>query len=340
MTGGTGRNATSGSDGRTATSWTISATPGPALRFVPLPRRERLGCPGSTPCGNCATTVRVLPVVPARPGRWAVGRTAGTSRPTLGAPLPDALGRLRRAAVPLISLAVAIPVLGIPTASVAAEGPVASFDWSLPDRFGLNENGDGLTDYVDGTGSHPGPVQVNPNSWHVDLDGCGSTDGADLASARHRPARRRAPAHRTRAGGGCDDFDLEVPEEGTYRVALTATKDGASTTTTLPVVVQDWLIVSLGDSSARARACRTSRSRRTSTRSSSPPGATSTPRPAGSRPSRPTWRRCAGRWSSGSATSTSTTRTAYRARPTGARSSAPRSSGTSPTAPAPPSRRR
>ena len=162
--------------------------------------------------------------------------------------MPDALGRLRRAAVPLISLAVAIPVLGIPTASSAADGPVASFGWSLPDRFGLDENGDGLTDYVDGTTDHPGPVQVNPSSWHVDLDGCGSTDGADLT---WRVIDQRDAAHPltvTRGGEGCDDFDLEVPEEGTYRVALTATKDGASTTTTLPVVVQDWLIVSLGDS--------------------------------------------------------------------------------------------
>ena len=38
-----------------------------------------------------------------------------------------------------------------------------------------------------------------------------------------------------------------MPVEGAYRVAL-ATKDGVSTTTTIPVVVQDWLIVSLGDS--------------------------------------------------------------------------------------------
>ena len=66
--------------------------------------------------------------------------------------------------------------------------------------------------------------------------------------ARGRPARPGAPAHRHAERRGCDDFDLDVPVEGTYRVELTATKDGVSTITTVPVVVQDWLIVSLGDS--------------------------------------------------------------------------------------------
>jgi PKD repeat protein len=130
----------------------------------------------------------------------------------------------------------------------AAEGPLASFGYTMPDRFGLDENGDGLTDYVAGTTDHPGPVQVNPSSWHVDLDACASTDGAALS---WRVVDQPDPAHPltvTQGGEECDDFDLEVPVEGTYRVALTATKDGVSTTQTVPVVVQDWLIVSLGDS--------------------------------------------------------------------------------------------
>jgi PKD repeat protein len=161
--------------------------------------------------------------------------------------LPVRLGRLLRAAVPLLALACVAPTLGVPAAS-AAEDPNASFDYTMPDRFGLDENGDGLTDYVAGTTDHPGPVQVDPGSWHVDLDACGSTDGAELT---WRVVDQPDPAHPltvTQGGEECDDFDLEVPAEGTYRVALTATKDGVSTTTTVPVVVQDWLIVSLGDS--------------------------------------------------------------------------------------------
>ena len=161
--------------------------------------------------------------------------------------MPGQPGRLRRAALSLLPLAVAAPMLGVPTAS-AAEAPVASFDYTMPDRFGLDDNGDGLTDYVAGTTDRPGPVEVNPGSWHVDLDACSSTDGATL---RWRVVDQPDPANPltvTQDGDECDDFDLDVPVEGTYRVELTATDDGVSTITTIPVVVQDWLIVSLGDS--------------------------------------------------------------------------------------------
>ena len=189
----------------------------------------------------------MLAVVRAHPRWWAKRQPAGSSRPISGFPLQRRLGRLRRAAIPLLTLAIVTPLLGVPTA-YAAEGPLASFGYTMPDRFGLDENGDGLTDYVAGTTDHPGPVQVNPSSWHVDLDACASTDGAALS---WRVVDQPDPTHPltvTRSGEECDDFDLEVPVEGTYRVALTATKDGVSTTTTVPVVVQDWLIVSLGDS--------------------------------------------------------------------------------------------
>jgi len=161
--------------------------------------------------------------------------------------LPVRLGRLLRATVPLLALACVTPTLGVPAAS-AAEAPLASFDYTMPDRFGLDDNGDGLTDYVAGTTDHPGPVQVNPGSWHVDLDACATTDGATLSWRVVDQPDPAQPIAVTRSGEECNDFDLEVPAEGTYRVALTATKDGVSTTTTVPVVVQDWLIVSLGDS--------------------------------------------------------------------------------------------
>ena len=139
-------------------------------------------------------------------------------------------------------------MLGVPTTVAAAEGPTASFDYSMPDRFGLDENGDGMTDYVAGTTTHPGPVQVNPSSWHVDLDACASADDAVLTWTVIDQPDPAHPIRVTQDGDGCADYDLEVPAEGTYRVQLTAEQDGASTTSTVAVVVQDWLIVSLGDS--------------------------------------------------------------------------------------------
>jgi PKD repeat protein len=161
--------------------------------------------------------------------------------------LPARLGRLRRAVLPLLPLAVLSSALAVPAAT-AAEGPSASFDYTMPDRFGLDENADGLTDYVAGTTDHPGSVEVDPATWHVDLDACASTDGAALEWRVVDQPDEAAPLTVTKNGDGCDDFDLDVPDEGTYRVELTATKDGVSSRTTVPVVVQDWLIVSLGDS--------------------------------------------------------------------------------------------
>ena len=123
--------------------------------------------------------------------------------------MPGQPGRLRRAALSLLPLAVAAPMLGVPTAS-AAEAPVASFDYTMPDRFGMDENGDGLTDYVSGTTDHPGPVQVNPGSWHVDLDACATTDGATLSWRVVDQPDPAQPIAVTRSGEECNDFDLEV----------------------------------------------------------------------------------------------------------------------------------
>ena len=138
-------------------------------------------------------------------------------------------------------------MLGVPTAS-AADSPVASFDYTMPDRFGLDENDDGLTDYVAGTTDRPGPVEVDPGQLARRPRRLRQHRRRHAPLACDRPARPGDPLTVTQDGDGCDDFDLDVPVEGTYRVELTATEDGVSTITTLPVVVQDWLIVSLGDS--------------------------------------------------------------------------------------------
>jgi hypothetical protein len=141
---------------------------------------------------------------------------------------------------------------GLPAAQ-AADPPAAAFDYSMPKRFGQDENGDGKIDYFTETSESPVVIggqqkQIAPASWNVKLDACASTPGSSYAwTVLDHPD----PAHPlTVAGGpGCNDFTLTVPEEGTYRVALVATKDGvASAPVVQEVVVQDWLIVSVGDS--------------------------------------------------------------------------------------------
>src|SRR4051794_11456962 len=65
--------------------------------------------------------------------------------------------------------------------------PPLSFDYSMPDRFGGDSNGDGLMDYytpsdfcMEDNGATcarrpaTNPNPISPSSWHVDLDACWS----------------------------------------------------------------------------------------------------------------------------------------------------------------------
>jgi PKD domain len=132
----------------------------------------------------------------------------------------------------------------------SAAVPVASFDWSMPDRFGPDRNGDGLIDYVDGANDRATGYDATPDSWRVDLDACAST--TDGAATFHWTVIDQpdplAPIG-VQGGPGCGDFFLDVPEEGAYRVDLVVESNGEqSAPLRREVVVQDWLIVSMGDS--------------------------------------------------------------------------------------------
>ena len=108
----------------------------------------------------------------------------------------------------------------------------APFEWSVPARFGLDSNHDGVIDY-------PDSAQIHPASWPVDLDACNITgnrytwyvDSDSVASV-----------------STCK-YTHQFPAEGSYDVAVNVT---GSTDTTMhseqQVVVQDWLVLSIGDS--------------------------------------------------------------------------------------------
>jgi PKD repeat protein len=150
----------------------------------------------------------------------------------------------------LAALGAAAGPAGTQTASTVA------FDWSMPDRFGDDANGDGLIDYFTPTKVCTGstvascvthaptsPHDIEPTFWRVDLDACaGSASGATFS---FRVLGSGGTIH---GGPGCDDFFARFTEEGTYRIELTVEDDGAESTAVQEVVVQDWLIVSLGDS--------------------------------------------------------------------------------------------
>ena len=117
----------------------------------------------------------------------------------------------------------------------------SSFDWTMPDRFGLDEDGDGLTDYFTTVES------VSPDGWRVDFDACGS-DG-QITSFDWSISGILIDGTDTRSVSSCSGFFYEFPIEAPYNVVLT-TRDnqGNSASSSQTVIVQDWLIVGIGDS--------------------------------------------------------------------------------------------
>ena len=155
----------------------------------------------------------------------------------------------------LVVVLVALVGLGA-AAGPARTAAVATFDYSMPDRFGEDGNGDGLVDYFTPTQVCSGdtaascvthgptnPRAIEPAFWRVDLDGCASTPSDATFSFRILGA-----GGTIHGGPGCDDFFARFPEEGTYRVELTVDDGSAQSVAVQEVVVQDWMIVSLGDS--------------------------------------------------------------------------------------------
>ena len=138
-----------------------------------------------------------------------------------------------------------LPALARPA---AADAPSASFDWTMPARFGPDRNGDGILDYVDGATDAATGYDATPTSWRVNLNACASSNAT---SYHWRLIDQPVPSAPLAVQGGpsCDGFFLVVPEEGTYRLELRAGQSGVmSNPVVREVVVQDWLIVALGDS--------------------------------------------------------------------------------------------
>ncbi len=114
--------------------------------------------------------------------------------------------------------------------------PGASFDWSVPARFGPDRDGDGLRDYFRLA------AEINPASWPVNFDACALApaaqyvwyvDDAQVASVT-----------------SCT-YTHHFPTEGVYDVALHVIRvPGPGLWAEEVVIVQDWLVVSFGDSYA------------------------------------------------------------------------------------------
>jgi PKD repeat protein len=136
----------------------------------------------------------------------------------------------------LIALsAVIVPLMATARRGRATTAAVsASFDWSVPSRL-VNDSDGSIREFTT-------PEEINPSSWPVNFDACDSTG----AIVSYRWSIDGVPAGEM---SDCNGFSHAFPAEGTYRVSLTVgDSQGHTDTVDREVVVQDWLIVAVGDS--------------------------------------------------------------------------------------------
>ncbi len=166
--------------------------------------------------------------------------------------------RFSRSASILVLLALA--VTGLPLIVAAESAPAfAKFDYSMPDRY-VDADDDGLypdpvshvecSDPTDASSCRTiaPTLDVEPDEgWRIDLDACESTPGPDEAEYRWSLASTGEPLEVFPGDEPCK-FVTYFANEGSYDVQLLVVKPGESSSRRETVRVQDWLIVSMGDS--------------------------------------------------------------------------------------------
>jgi Tol biopolymer transport system component len=133
-------------------------------------------------------------------------------------------------------------------------GSDLDFDWTMPERYGADGNGDGLIDSFPPDGN--GDLEIAPDGWRVDFDAdqegepCDRTlertwllDGVEIAADDPNVVFYDPTS--------CD-FSYRFEDEGTYPISLEVRDEDDNVVgfVTKDVVVQDWLVVSIGDSVA------------------------------------------------------------------------------------------
>jgi lysophospholipase L1-like esterase len=126
----------------------------------------------------------------------------------------------------------------------APERQLSLFQWSVPSHFGSEHDTRGRV-----IETQPGEVRQGP--WPVDLVVADRACAEGAVYSWQVDGRRATPK---RLDEDSCHFRHRFPAEGTYEVSLTATVNGKQLSQTQKVTVQDWLIVSLGDSVAAGEA--------------------------------------------------------------------------------------
>ena len=121
-----------------------------------------------------------------------------------------------------------------------------AFDWTMPARYGDDANGDGITDYF-GPG---GTLEVVPGGFRVDFVGAGCS--GEIRWLIEGQQVGVTDSNVVDGSPATCAFSYLFPREGTYEVNLERV-DGSGDVVgraTRIVIVQDFLIVSIGDSVA------------------------------------------------------------------------------------------
>ena len=155
-------------------------------------------------------------------------------------------GRLsaRRAALAAILFAMLIAP-GRQLRAIPPDAGGMAFDWTIPARYGDDANGDGITDFF-GPG---GTLEVIPAGFRVDFAGAGCS--GEIRWLIEGQQVSLTDANLVGGSPATCAFSYLFAREGTYEVNLERVDSGVvAGRATRIVIVQDFLIVSIGDSIA------------------------------------------------------------------------------------------
>jgi len=144
----------------------------------------------------------------------------------------------KSAAIVALLLAVFVPASSATAAAQHAENARPLFEWSMPSRFGSVEDEAGRL-------VETRPSQVRRGPWHVYLRVKRQACSSRATYAWWIDGKRVKPTNL----GACR-FAYSFAHEGKWTVRLAARVGGSRFVQSQRVVVQDWLVVSIGDSVA------------------------------------------------------------------------------------------
>ncbi len=172
-------------------------------------------------------------------------RVRRTFRPDQSGHSPAGRLGIAAAAVGLVASVLVVVPTSSGTEVAATDDPDAVGTWRMPDRFGLDSNGDGLVDY------DRSAEFLNPESWPVTLDACGSSGASPLVEYRWEIDIDGDGTKEVVVSDAACEVTHAFPALGQYDATLTVTDDQARTgATDLVIDVRDFLVISIGDSIA------------------------------------------------------------------------------------------